>query len=53
MENEYQDLVQIVETVTDYFLGMYETDINRLKRPFAKEALVIGYFQEIEIFFPG
>ncbi len=50
MDEEYKDLELIVETVTDYFLGMYESDIERLKRAFAEEALVIGYYQGFKSF---
>jgi len=50
MKKEYEDLELIVDTVTDYFLGMYEADIERLKRAFAAEALIIGYYQGIKSF---
>ena len=45
MGNEYGVLQLIVDTITDYFLGMYEADIERLKSAFAAEAQIIGYYK--------
>ncbi|MGD8716425.1 MAG: nuclear transport factor 2 family protein [Desulfobacterales bacterium] len=44
MSNQKSDLDKITQTVQYYFDGMYNSDTESLKRAFAPEAFLHGYF---------
>ena len=45
MSENRSDLEQITETVEDYFKGMYQSDVDRLRKAFHESAYLKGYFQ--------